>query len=574
MKSMKSIVSTILLLTIVITSAKADNYLFSNGRAEYDIVVGVDASVSEKTAASEFQGYIRQIGNVTLPIVSQGKARKHVYIGWTEKTGVPRPDDADEGYTYRTIGDDLYIYGGRNRGTMYGVFAFLEKELGVRWLTSSVTLTPRRSSYELRPMNHAEKPVIQNRLDFCYDALRHYEWSAHNLLNSHKWLADGTYGKALAYWGIHTFEQLIPPAQYFSSHPEYFSLYKGLRSDKAQLCLSNAAMRKELIKNLKEIIRTKPGYWCYDVSQNDNRLPCECRACQLLVRKYGGQSGAMLWFVNQVATEVKKEFPEVLIGTFAYQYTRQAPKSNIHPADNVVIRLCDIECCMAHPLEQCEQNRSFLNDMDDWRRIAPRIYVWDYTTGFRNYLLPFPNFKALAANYKYFKNSNVIGVMEEGAHDAPWSEFSELKQWMIAKLLWNPYQDTDSLAQIFINAYYGKAASQVYQYYQLCQRQVTPDRHFSIKLDCKSPIFSDQFIVEGQSVLKEATAAVAGDADMRKRVDRLSAQLLYLKFRRNPTISAADGSLKELRQIVKSDSTILAEFGYTIDRMLKDTGYH
>ena len=83
---------------------------------------------------------------------------------------------------------------------------------------------------------------------------------------------------------------------------------------------------------------------------------------------------------------------------------------------------------------------------------------------------------------------------------------------MIAKLLWNPYQDTDSLAQVFINAYYGKAASQVFQYYQLCQRQVTPDRHFSVKLDWKSPIFTDPFIVEGQSVLKKATAAVRSAA--------------------------------------------------------------
>lgn len=563
-------------ISIYVTAA---DYLFDNGRSSYTIIVDANASKTEQTAARELQSYIKKVSGVALPVSNNlNAAGACILVGYNSRvaalTDAPQPAADDEGFRWQTVNGNLLIYGGSHRGTMYGVFAFLEKELGVHWLTSSVTHTPRRSSYELRPMNHAEQPVIQSRLDFCYDALRHYDWSAHHLLNSHYGLADGAYGKALAYWGIHTFEQLIPPAQYFSTHPEYFSVYKGQRSDKAQLCLSNAAMCRELIKNLKEIIRTKPGYWCYDVSQNDNRLPCECRACQRLVRKYGGQSGAMLWFVNKVAAEVKKEFPEVLIGTFAYQYTRQAPKSNIRPADNVVIRLCNIECCMAHPLEQCEQNRSFLSDMNDWRRIARRIYIWDYTTGFRNYLLPFPNFKTLAANYQYFKNSNVIGVMEEGAHDAPWSEFSELKQWMIAKLLWNPYQDTDSLAQVFINAYYGKAASQVYQYYQLCQRQVTPDRHFSVKLDWKSPIFTDPFIVEGQSVLKKATAAVAGDADMRKRVDRLSAQLLYLKFRRSPAVSSADGTLKELRQIVKSDSTVLAEFGYTIDKMLKDTGYH
>ena len=37
--------------------------------------------------------------------------------------------------------------------------------------------------------------------------------------------------------------------------------------------------------------------------------------------------------------------------TLAYRYTRQAPKT-IKPADNVIIRLCSIECCFSHPLAE------------------------------------------------------------------------------------------------------------------------------------------------------------------------------------------------------------------------------
>ena len=560
--------------------AKAADYLFNNGKSSYSIVVSAQASEAEKTAAKELQAYIRQVSGVTLPLTNQlNNPGPSVIVGYNDRvsamTGVTKPDDADEGYCYQTMNGHLVICGGSQRGTMYGVFAFLENELGIHWLTSSVTQVPRKKMFLLSPdLRHSEKPIIARRLDFYYDALRHHDWVAHNLLNEQNRLVHTNYGQFSSYWGIHTFHTLIAPEKYFSTHPEFFSVKDGKRSDKAQLCLSNAAMQKELIKNLKEVIRKNPGYWCYDVSQNDNNLPCECRKCQKLVKKYGGQSGAMLWFVNKVANEIKKEFPQVLIGTFAYHYTRQAPKSNIRPADNVVVRLCDIECCMAHPLEGCEQNSSFLQDMNDWRRIARYIYIWDYSVGFQHYLLSFPNFKTLAANFRYFKNSNVIGVMEEGAHDAPWSEFSELKQWMIAKLLWNPYQDTDSLAQVFINSYYGKAAPFVIQYYQLCQNLVQPNSHFTVKIDWKSTLYNDNFVADGLTLLRKAEAAAGNDKETAKRVNRLAAQLYYLKFRKAPAQSVADGTVKSLKNILKADSTIVREFGYTFDQLLKDTGYH
>lgn len=243
-------------------------------------------------------------------------------------------------------------------------------------------------------------------------------------------------------------------------------------------------------------------------------------------------------------------------------------------ADNVVVRLCDIECCMAHPLDGCEQNSSFLQDMNDWRSIASHIYIWDYTVGFQHYLLPFPNFRTLAANYQYFSRSNVIGVMEEGAHNAPWSEFSELKQWMIAKLLWNPYQDTDSLASVFINAYYGKAALQVMQYYQLCQHLVTADSHFTIAINSGHPLFTDNFIQDGQLLLKKAETAVRSDKETLRRVQRLSAQLYYMRIKKNPVVSAADGTLNNFKQILRTDSTLISENGYTLEKLLRDTGYH
>lgn len=577
---MKCLLLVILSVVLLKQQSRAENWLFKEGKSLYDIVLPRDASKTEQTAASEFQQIISNISGVRLPICLEDsmKQGKHVYIGFCNATAinlnVQRPASNEETYCYQTKDDNLFIYGGSNRGTMYGVFSFLERELGVHWYTSSYTKIPKMRKFLLRPLRRHEKPAIHQRLEFYYDALRHDEWAAHNLLNTQYSLSDTKYGSMTAYWGIHTFEILLPPSVYFKNHPEFFSVYNGKRSDKAQLCLSNHAMRLELTKNLKETIDKNPGYWCYDVSQNDNQNPCECTDCMRLVKRYGGHSGAMLWFVNQVAHDIKKIHPYIFVGTFAYQYTRQAPTSNIQPADNVVIRLCDIECCMGHSLETCEMNSSFMNDLKKWRRIAKNIYIWDYTTGFSNYLLPFPNFDVLAVNYRLFDRSEVIGVMEEGAHNAPWNEFSELKQWMIAKLLWNPYQDTDSLARLFIKDYYGKASHYVWKYYQLCKNQVKPNSHFSVTIDWQSEIYGDKFISNSLALMNKAQKAIEKDKVLTERINRLRAQLLYLKLRRNPALSAIDGTLNTFKEIVKADETLIRENNYKLDDLLKDLKYY
>ena len=69
--------------------------------------------------------------------------------------------------------------------------------------------------------------------------------------------------------------------------------------------------------------------------------------------------GTLLRFVNAVADAVAERYPDVLVDTLAYQYTRNVPKLT-RPRRNVIIRLCSIECCFRHPLtdETCPENRS------------------------------------------------------------------------------------------------------------------------------------------------------------------------------------------------------------------------
>ena len=552
--------------------SEAKSTLFSKGKTSYTIITAQDASASELTAAKELSSYLKEISGADFKVMEEGKAgrrSRRIFIGfnedYAEKCNVAKPAADDEGYTYRTVGKDLWIYGGSARGTMYGVYSFLENELGVRWYATDCTKVPASARWDFDELNVSEAPAIRYRFTQYRNVETDHAWLAHNKNNSVWSACDNEYGGLSSYWNAHTFEQFIPSDKYFQQHPEYFSLRDGHRKPYTQLCLSNPEVLQICIERMKEAIAANPLSWVYSMSQSDNQFPCQCDKCKAIEKQYGGHSGLIIWFVNQVADAIKPLYPDKYIGTFAYQYTRQAPKG-IVPRENVVIRLCSIECCFAHGLEECEHNRPFIDDIKEWSVIAPHLFIWDYVVNYNQYLAPFPNFQVLAENIRTFRKYNAIGIQEEAQYQTLGGEFSDMKSWVIAKLLWNPELDTDSLTSEFISNYYGAAAPYVQEYFNLCKAQVKPDTVMGIYINQWNPLFTDGFIAESKALLDKAVESVK-DADdtTRHRVDLVKLQIAYLRVMRNAEETAADGTRKWLGEFILKHDIRVNEWVKTAD---------
>ena len=524
-----------------IDAQQAKNTLFSNGRSAYTIWLPATASQPERTAAQELQHYLQQIGGATLPIAIGGRQPQPAIV---ISTRPQQETPADESFSYKSSGQDLHISGGSARGTMYGVYAFLENELGVRWYAPDCTIVPKRKKWTFGTLSHHEEPALRYRFVQYHHVDMDKAWCAHNHINS-LWSTDrNKYGGIEAYWSAHTMTQFVAPSEFFDKHPEYFAKRNGKRISNGQLCLSNPEVLKICTERLLNIMAQKPDYFAYSLSQADNEGYCQCETCTLLAQRYGAQSGVVLWFVNQVADVVARQYPDKYVGTFAYRYTRTVPHG-IRPRRNVIIRLCNIECCFAHPLE-APCNHDFIRDMKAWGNIAPQLYIWDYVVNFQQYMAPFPNFGVLADNIKTFRNSGAIGIHEEGQYETDGGEFAELRAWVLAKLLWNPEQDTHALVSEFIKAYYGKAARDIQQYFDLVQRLVRSNHHFGIYIRDDNALYTEAFISRGTALLTKARAAVADDATMTHRVDRVRMQLMYLHTMRQPKAAEADGTANEL----------------------------
>lgn len=547
MKQTLKLALLILLAWLSVGTATAGK-LFGGGKSRYAIVVAKDASQSELTAAEELQEYIYRISGAKLALVSEDKAadyKRYIFVGYSpefgEKLGVERPEDGDEGFTYRSVGDDLWIYGGKQRGTMYGVYSFLENELGVRWYTKSCTKVPERNTWSFGKLNHSETPAVGIRQMDYFDS-QDAAFLAHNKVNSIWNSQVNKYGNLVGYWGCHTFDALVASNKYFATHPEYFSLRDGERKPHTQLCLTNPDVLKLCTEGMLQTIKNNPNYWVYSLSQNDNQNYCQCEKCTEIANRYGGQSGLLLWFVNQVADVVKEHYPDKHISTFAYQYTRGVP-TGITPRDNVVIRLCSIECCFGHPLDACEHNKPFMEDIRKWKDVAGKLFIWDYVTNFRQYLAPFPNFNVLAPNIKTFIDHNVIGIFEEGQYQSTGGSFADLRAWVLNKLLWNPEQDTMALVDDFIGGYYGAAAPYVRKYFNLCHKQLKDDMVLDIYYVENHPIFSEEFLKRANELVDKACQAVENESDeLKYRVDLVRLQMKYLHLVRKPQEALEDGT--------------------------------
>ncbi len=538
--------------------------LFADGKSFYDIVLPASASISEKTAAQELKTYLHKISGANFTISSEpNQGVHHIYIGYNDivhdMTHEEKPTNEDESFTYRTIEKDLFIYGGRQRGTMYGVFAFLEQQLGIHWYTPDYTHIPQLRKWDLPQLHRCESPAISRRQVY-YHASFNLDWKAHNMDNAGYYVGDvNKYGGGQpAIWGNHTMHKLLPPEKYFMQHPEYYSLYNGKRSENGQLCLSNKSVLHEVTKNLLDSISQHPLFETYCVGQNDNSYACECNHCKQLASQYGGQSGLLLWFVNQIADAIKQKYPEKYVATFAYQYTQKPPK-NITPRDNVIIRLSTITCCFCHPIENCQENATFRNDYTEWSKLTRNVYIWDYTTGFFQFLAPFPNFATMAPNIDFFSRHSVLGILEEGQYLNAGGEFGELKAWLLCKLLWNPKQDTDSLAHMFIYDYYSHAGDDIYKYYQLCKSLGMTPNHVKFKYYDNDPVLTEQFIKKSKHILSHAEQKVKDNFVLLQRVQRICAQITWLEVARNRSQAIANGSYKKLIDYLKREKTHVKE---------------
>ena len=440
------------------------------------IVIPDSATITEKTAASELQDAIRRISGRTEQIITECEATggPHYFIGATRAAAEIAPRIwRDDEILLAPHERGTVLTGHPTRGAIYAVDVYLEDFCGVRWWTSTESHYPK----------HAEMPGVSRTIqyappfryretyyrdgfnaDFKVRSKGNFSSKTRFMYSPMEFIPEAKGGDHRLYFfsgrgsAYHSFFETLPPSIHFESHPEWYSEIDGKRVPK-QLCLTNEEMSRAYADETLRRLREDPAVNYISVSQNDWNGSCRCESCVRIINEEGAESGLYLRFVNRIAEDVEREFPNVMVDTFAYRFTRKPPKIT-RPRRNVTVRLCDIECAFNAPIETSGLDDDFLDDLKAWGRIAPgNLYIWDYTTDFVSYMMPHPNLNSLAPNIRLFAKHGAVGMFEQGDALCSAGSFAALEHWMISHLLWNPASDATKLRDDFIRGYYGLSAA-------------------------------------------------------------------------------------------------------------------
>lgn len=521
-KQIVQIVAVLLCLWGVVLPTRGQITLVEDSRPVSRIVLQQDTETSRQ-AASLLQDFIRRISQATLPITTGKSVRAGDVVIREDTSG----SIGEDGFRIHTADQQLFISGGPGKGSIYGVVTLLEQYLGVSYYAANACTYPSLKTVQLPQIERTEVPAFRYRQTWSYGNEDPVYKLWFRLEEPNEMFIDNMW--------VHTFNRILPASVFGKEHPEYYSFINGERrpGDNSQWCLTNPEVFEVVASRLDSIFKAHPDMKMISISQNDgNNTNCRCPACREVDEYEGSPSGNFIRFLNKLA----ERFPDKEFSTLAYLFTMQPPK-HVKPLKNVNIMLCDIDCKREVPLTDNESGQVFVKALEGWSRISDNIFVWDYGINFDNIVSPFPNFHILQPNIQLFKKNHVTMHFSQ-VNGIRGGDFSEMRAYMIAKLMWNPELDTDSLMQTFMKGYYGAAAPYLYQYQKIMQGALLASGQplwiYDSPISHKNGILRPALLKTYNALFDKAEAAVSADTVLlnRVRLSRLPLQYSELELAR------------------------------------------
>lgn len=384
-------------------------------------------------------------------------------------------------------GKNFSIVANTGFGLYNGALEFCESILGVRWLMpgNEGVYWPEDKSCVLEPVHQLSDPAFVSRLFSGLGKGLQQQWGVKMRLRTH----IGFH---------HNLSYLFPPEEYGAIHPEIYPMIDGKRRVPSagertgwQPCFSNPKTAEIATQRLLSEFKAKPDTYTYSLGVNDRSGFCECENCAptgenfLGLRNYS--NGYYAW-CNAVITAVSRKHPEILFGGLAYSEVAEAPTFPVH---NKMVPFMTYERLKWKEPRFLEEGQ---RQTENWSRAAHRIGWYDYLYG-SLYCVPRVYPTHLTETIQFAHRSNVRLFYAEAYPN--WVEGPKL--YMMAKLLWNPYIDTEALLQDwYVSAVGPRAAPKLQEFYQIWERfwmeKMPGESWFSLSTGQYLPFKSVQYL--------------------------------------------------------------------------------
>ncbi len=526
---MKRLLTGMVVGVLLLCSCSAKRIsLAEDGKPMATIVTPAKASDKIKKAAEDLQVYVEKICGVKLPIKADGKqvAGTGLYIGACE--GAPactlaKAGASWEGYEITEKEGSLYFTGLNPTPIAFGVYSFIEEDLGVRWfapgeLWEKVPKSSKAGTLSVAARSRTVIPHISPRI-----------WSAHNwapMWNDWNIRNKTPLSEVISRRNFQNkIHQIFPVEKYAKEHPEYYPLmsngkrYIPHQGDRYwRPCESNPEVQKIVVDYIRNYFDKNPTQDSFSVGMDDISHLCCCPNCRAMDDapdswEHQRFSDRHYKFVNIIAKEVAKTHPDKYIGTLIYSIALQPPKQVLKMEPNVFGYITETSAAWWMP----GQKKIDHDLTTEWRKRVQHLYRYDYY-----------GFASMAPRYyphyvdEQMKFDHALGV--EGMYIETYT-FLPLTMpmiWQFAKLEWDTSLNTDKLLDEFMTIY-GPAKPQMARFWDLLEKSYQVDRPGRGKWEHRRIInqalaTSPEDLDKAFALLDEADKAANGDEQVKARI--------------------------------------------------------
>ena len=483
-----------------------------------------------------------------------------------------------DGYIIKTVGNNIIIAGtddksamlsktaGFNeRGTLYGVYEFLERFAGVRFYFPGEigTIVPQKKDWVLPGIDIADRPDNQHRTTYCVGLkelgngkLNFYDDKIAN--DVQRLSAFQIRTSTLNLPNCHGLAELFLVQRFAKSNPEFFALREnGKRHDGSvvtrgsdvdgQLCFANEGLKEVIFQDAKAFLTGKPAssrgihHWVrsrhslpfFNIMPNDSNFPCKCPPCNKAYTAGPQASSDFIWkFKTDIARKLQQEKVPGYCTMMAYSNYRDIPKVDI--PSNVIVMLA-----LTGPWNELNPSQpNFYQLLKEWnKKLNAKTYLWTYTTKCGNLIADIPGFTPRAVG-SFFKKTAPwsFGAFLESETDF-WL-FNFMNYYVFGKVMWDVNTDVDALIAEHLKLMYGAAAPQMKDFYDTLERHwlkdimgniretmIGPQAVLPSQFEIWTKIYGPKEIARVNALFDSAEKAVAKDKMALKRVKFMREQM-------------------------------------------------
>lgn len=542
----------------------ADITITDKGISNHVIVIPDKCSGYVQSAVYDMQNILQQITGVKLPVkkestVSAGTLK--ISVGDTNfaKQHITFAKDASfEEMAIKTLGKNIIITGKSDTGICFAIYDFLENQCGCRWYDNFNIKIPRKETLVVRDVNMQRAPsfIFRRIFTMARNTKKGDKLGALRLKATYNSIPRRPMGRPSDVHSMYQYTKNWPKEKLYLlsknpngrrnaqkgtmgpntcvTHPEAVALYKQ-------------QLRKFIEQDRADSRRNKTvPPTLYNISINDcSDYFCYCDSCQKVVKKHG-EAGLLIHFINMLADDIAKDYPDIIIHTCAYSFTAPPPKTDIKARPNVAVELAHNSGNFYAPVAEDTKGK-FAEDVKNWGSRTNMLGIWDYWIFYWDvFPAPYHNVHQIKKDLEFYHKNGVrtMRIESEGFDKV---NFFNLKHWLGYKLMDDLNQDADALIAEYMNDYYGPAAPEMKEFmdYVAERQKGSFSQVFREKFNPKSrPWLDKTFYTRVQAIFDRAEAKCKPGSMHLKNVHReripVDLSLLYLYDEIKPEISRKD----------------------------------